>query len=219
MYADSNTGKTFAAIDMACHVALARPWLGKDVEQGAVLYIAAEAPESVKRRIWAWKTLHGVEHLPVVIVQSSIDLLNGDADAVIAAIKRAEAEHGRVILTVVDTLSRSMTGNENAPDDMGRYVAACGAIREATETHVMVVHHCGKDAARGARGHSSLRAATDIEIELTKADGVIVFRMTKVRDDAPLDVIAVVGCAVATGVGAVLNTAAVEPGSTVVVIG
>lgn len=41
----------------------------------------------------------------------------------------------------------------------------------------------------------------------------------KVRDDAPLDVIALVGCAVATGVGAVLNTAAVEPGSTVAVIG
>lgn len=41
----------------------------------------------------------------------------------------------------------------------------------------------------------------------------------KVRDDAPLDVIALVGCAVATGVGAVTNTAAVEPGSTVVVIG
>jgi len=40
-----------------------------------------------------------------------------------------------------------------------------------------------------------------------------------VRDDAPLDVIAVVGCAVATGVGAVMNTAAVEPGSTVAVIG
>ncbi len=41
----------------------------------------------------------------------------------------------------------------------------------------------------------------------------------KVRDDAPLDVIAVVGCAVATGVGAVLNTAGVEPGTTVAVIG
>lgn len=41
----------------------------------------------------------------------------------------------------------------------------------------------------------------------------------KVRDDAPLDVIALVGCAVATGVGAVTNTARVEPGSTVAVIG
>ncbi|MFJ4207915.1 alcohol dehydrogenase catalytic domain-containing protein [Paenarthrobacter sp. NPDC089675] len=41
----------------------------------------------------------------------------------------------------------------------------------------------------------------------------------KVRKDAPLDVVSVVGCAVATGVGAVTNTAAVEPGSTVAVIG
>lgn len=41
----------------------------------------------------------------------------------------------------------------------------------------------------------------------------------RIRDDAPLDVVALIGCAVATGVGAVINTAAVEPGATVVVIG
>jgi S-(hydroxymethyl)glutathione dehydrogenase/alcohol dehydrogenase len=41
----------------------------------------------------------------------------------------------------------------------------------------------------------------------------------KVRADAPLDVIAIVGCAVATGVGAVRNTAAVPHGATVAVIG
>lgn len=41
----------------------------------------------------------------------------------------------------------------------------------------------------------------------------------KVRQDAPLDLIAIVGCAVATGVGAVRNTAAVPPGATVAVIG
>ena len=68
---------------------------------------------------------------------------------------------------VVDTLARAMTGNENAPEDMGSFVAACGRIREACEGHVLVVHHCGKDAAKGARGHSSLRAATDVELEVT----------------------------------------------------
>jgi S-(hydroxymethyl)glutathione dehydrogenase/alcohol dehydrogenase len=41
----------------------------------------------------------------------------------------------------------------------------------------------------------------------------------KIRDDAPLDVVAVVGCAVATGVGAVENTAAVPAGASVAVIG
>ncbi|MFN3003052.1 zinc-binding dehydrogenase [Mycolicibacterium wolinskyi] len=41
----------------------------------------------------------------------------------------------------------------------------------------------------------------------------------KVRKDAPLEDIAIVGCAIATGVGAVRNTAGVQPGSTVAVIG
>jgi S-(hydroxymethyl)glutathione dehydrogenase/alcohol dehydrogenase len=43
--------------------------------------------------------------------------------------------------------------------------------------------------------------------------------LVKVRDDMPLDRAALVGCGVTTGVGAVLNTANVEPGSTVAVFG
>lgn len=41
----------------------------------------------------------------------------------------------------------------------------------------------------------------------------------KVREDAPLESICIIGCAVATGFGAAANTARVEWGSTVVVIG
>ncbi|MBO1901695.1 Zn-dependent alcohol dehydrogenase [Leucobacter weissii] len=62
--------------------------------------------------------------------------------------------------------------------------------------------------------HHYLGVSSFAEEVVVPASGAI-----KVRDDAPLDVIAVVGCAVATGVGAVMNTAAVEPGSTVAVIG
>lgn len=43
--------------------------------------------------------------------------------------------------------------------------------------------------------------------------------ITKVRKDMPLDRAALVGCGVTTGVGAVIHTAQVEPGSTVAVIG
>ncbi|WP_254408864.1 alcohol dehydrogenase catalytic domain-containing protein [Streptomyces sp. AC495_CC817] len=62
--------------------------------------------------------------------------------------------------------------------------------------------------------HHYLGVSSFAEEVVVPASGAI-----KVRDDAPLDIIAVVGCAVATGVGAVTNTAAVEPGSTVAVIG
>ena len=43
--------------------------------------------------------------------------------------------------------------------------------------------------------------------------------VAKIREDAPFDTTCYVGCGVTTGVGAVLNTAKVEPGSTVVVFG
>jgi len=32
---------------------------------------------------------------------------------------------------------------------------------------VLMIHHAGKDSTRGARGHSSLRAAVDTEIEVS----------------------------------------------------
>ncbi|MBW8483731.1 alcohol dehydrogenase catalytic domain-containing protein [Actinomadura parmotrematis] len=41
----------------------------------------------------------------------------------------------------------------------------------------------------------------------------------KVAEDAPLDLLALTACGVVTGVGAVLNTARVEPGSSVLVVG
>ena len=43
--------------------------------------------------------------------------------------------------------------------------------------------------------------------------------VVKVRDDIPFEVLALIGCGVTTGVGAALNTARVEAGSTVAVLG
>ena len=43
--------------------------------------------------------------------------------------------------------------------------------------------------------------------------------VVKVDDDLPFEQLALIGCGVTTGVGAVLNTAKIEPGSTVAVVG
>ncbi|MBL6719055.1 MAG: Zn-dependent alcohol dehydrogenase [Pseudomonadales bacterium] len=43
--------------------------------------------------------------------------------------------------------------------------------------------------------------------------------IAKIRPDMPLDVAALIGCGVTTGVGAVIHTAKVQPGETVAVIG
>ena len=88
-------------------------------------------------------------------------------------------------LVIIDTLSRAMAGgDENSGKDMTGAVKQIDAIRAATGAHVCVVHHCGKDEARGARGHSSLRAAMDTEIEISRPEGetITTVRVTKQRD-------------------------------------
>jgi hypothetical protein len=89
-----------------------------------------------------------------------------------------------VRLVVVDTLARAMAGgNENGSEDMGALVTSSDQIREQTGACVLYIHHSGKDAAKGSRGHSSLKAATDTEIEVTRgADKVSSARVTKQRD-------------------------------------
>lgn len=62
--------------------------------------------------------------------------------------------------------------------------------------------------------HHYLGVSSFAEYSVLPASGAI-----KVRKDAALDLIALVGCAVATGVGAVKNTAKVPKGATVAVIG
>jgi Zn-dependent alcohol dehydrogenase len=52
------------------------------------------------------------------------------------------------------------------------------------------------------------------ELVVTQESGAI-----KVADDTPLEIACVIGCAIQTGVGAVFNTAKVEPGDTVLVLG
>jgi len=64
-----------------------------------------------------------------------------------------------------------MGGDENSGQDMGMLVYHADKIRAVTGAHVCFVHHSGKDEAKGARGHSSLRAAVDTEIEVSRADG------------------------------------------------
>lgn len=181
LYGESNSGKTFVALDMAYHVATGKPWHGKRTEQGAVVYVAAEGGKGAEARVEALKRAYGVDDFPLALVPCPVDLLHPKADTkpLIELIGQVEAQLGPVALVVIDTLSRALAGgNENASDDMGALVKNLDRIRVSTGAHLLVVHHSGKDKARGARGHSLLRAATDTEIEV--ADRVI--SVTKQRD-------------------------------------
>lgn len=190
IYGESGCGKTFFTLDLALHVAAGSSWRGREVERRGVLYLALEGSHGIRNRIAAFKqgrTANAAD-LPLAVVPVALNLLDpeGDTFRVIEAAKlAAERLTIPVGLIVVDTLSRAMAGgNENSPEDMGALVRHLDLIRQALPSHVAVVHHSGKDAARGARGHSLLRAATDTEIEITReiSTKTSTARVTKQRE-------------------------------------
>jgi len=152
------------------------------VNGGPVLYVAAEGQDGFLNRAAALDAPGG---LGLLVLPAAVDLCRDQQGGEVTAafIKSYERDHGAFVLVVIDTLARSMgDGDENSGADMGAFIRNVDVIRTATGAHVCIVHHTGKDTARGARGHSSLRAATDTEIELTTESGISTAQVTKQRD-------------------------------------
>jgi hypothetical protein len=188
VYGASNSGKTFFVADLAFHIAIGAPWRGRRVTQAAVLYLAAEGGRGIVNRIAAMRLEHGVADVPFALRRAGLDLLKSQADLQHVADLMGEVA-GRYPdlprLIVIDTLSRIMAGgDENSAQDMTALIRNIDAIREVTGAHIILVHHTGKDSARGARGHSSLRAATDTEIEISTGEdgGPRMAMVTKQRE-------------------------------------
>lgn len=179
LYGDSNVGKTFVAMDMAFHIGAGLSYGGLRTSPGLVAYVAAEGGNGAKKRLVALREKYPDANPDFVLLPASVDLRRPDADLA-PLVTALHGLGGSVALLVIDTLSRAMAGgDENSSVDMGALVKNFDALRSAiAPAHLMVVHHTGKDKAKGARGHSLLRAATDTEIEV--ADGVIA--ATKQRD-------------------------------------
>ncbi|WP_051362269.1 helicase RepA family protein [Solimonas soli] len=190
LYGDSNSGKTFLALDIAAAVARGAQWFDRHVEPGLVVYLASESPASPRTRLQAYRTAFKCETPNIVIVSSPVDLFNGDGDKddIVNLVKEIEGKtHKTCQFIIADTLARVSAGaNENSGEDMGRVIKRVDALREATGAHVMLIHHAGKDQAKGARGWSGLRAAVDTEIEVTADDatGLRCAEVTKQRDIA-----------------------------------
>lgn len=106
LYGDSNSGKTFLAIDIGASVARGVDWLGTPTDPGLVMYLATESPASVAARLTAYMRHHGVRVPGLAIVRAPVNLFDGKADAM-AVVELAavlEREHGaKVALIIGDT--------------------------------------------------------------------------------------------------------------------
>jgi len=176
IYGESNCGKTFFATDLAFHIASGQLWRNKRTDQGGVVYVALEGGYGLHNRVAAYmqENPEAARGMPFAIITTQIDFLDpeGKIGPFIDTVRDVAAKVGNVKFIVIDTLARAISGgDENSSQDMGRLVAHADMIRAATDAHVCFIHHSGKDRAKGARGHSSLRAAVDTEIEIHRNEG------------------------------------------------
>lgn len=186
LYGDSNSGKTFFALSMALSIATGRTFHGRQVDPGLVVYLASEAPASIMTRVQAIKRYHqcSLENLVIIPVPLNFYERGQDANDVIELVKAVEDRKGKPCRSIfADTLARMSAGaNENSGEDMGPVMARFEAVSKATGAAMVTIHHNGKDAAKGARGWSGIRAHIDTEIEVIEKDGVRSATITKQRE-------------------------------------
>jgi putative DNA primase/helicase len=185
MYGAPGTFKSFLAIDMALCMANGIDWHGRRTKQRNVLYIAAEGQMGVLKRFEAWRIHHNIDLVKGISILPIAAKLDNHIDRIDIANAIRESKP-RPQFVVIDTLARSMEGDENFKVDMAAVIATVDMIRFEFGIQTMFIHHSGKDEARGSRGSNSLPGATDTQFLIKKGNDDLTAILTceRQKDDA-----------------------------------
>ncbi len=181
LFGQSGTGKSFLLIDMMAAIASGEPWFGHKTTPCKILCIVLEGKEGFRQRVFAWEK-HNEKAFPlnVSFLFDPFGLtLSQDINDLEAAISLAKGFD----MILIDTLNRAApNADENSSQHMGQVITASAQLQSATNGLVLLVHHAGKSQGRGPRGHSSLNAAMDATIEVTREGKNRLWRQIKAKD-------------------------------------
>jgi hypothetical protein len=181
IFGPPGSGKSFLALDLLCAIAKGAAWFGHAATAAPVTYVALEGEAGVGQRVAAYQRRWGPLPISTKFVAQPFSLLTEvDVRALADAICLAGGHDGVIC---IDTLNRASPGaDENDSKDMGRLIDAAKQLQRLTGGVVVLVHHTGKDASKGLRGHSSLIAALDSAIEVTRDGQRREWRVSKSKD-------------------------------------
>ena len=183
LYGPSASGKSFLAMDMAAAIAEGSRWFDCRVEAAPVVYAALEGEAGFKLRAQAWEADKG-RKLPdgLQLMMQPFMLTEPKDLADLAAVVPAGA------VVFLDTLNRAApTADENSSKDMGEILSAAKLLQSLIGGLVVLVHHTGKDSTKGLRGHSSLFAALDAAVEVSRDGDNREWKVAKSKDGADGD--------------------------------
>lgn len=180
-FGPSASGKSFLVLDAAAAIADGAPWFGYRVKLAPVVYCALEGEAGFRLRVAAWEQANGralPAGLKLVLQPFKLTQPQDVADLASAVLSAGDGA-----VTILDTLNRAAPeADENSSADMGRILEGAKALQRLTSGLVVLVHHTGKNAAMGLRGHSSLHAALDAEVEVTREGDRREWKVAKAKD-------------------------------------
>lgn len=167
IFGASNAFKSFLALDMALSVATGRPWQGREVKQGAVIYLASEGAIGVgKQRVRGWMSHYGVRGKPPFFLLREEVLLN-DPASFQKLMDTIDAQlGGKLALIVCDVLSGTRKGSEVDDVAAADHVRALQTIVRRYGASVMSVTHTGWGDAERARGHTHTWGSYDTRLKV-----------------------------------------------------
>ena len=171
-------GKSFWTYDIVMHIACGWEYRGRKVCPGRVVYVACEGERGLGARTEAYRQHKDTTGADFYLVTTRLDLIAEHATLISDIAAQAE----QPVVVVIDTLNRSLRGSESRDEDMGDYLRAADAIREAFSCTVIMIHHCGIEGSR-PRGHTSLTGACDAQIAVKKGhDGTVTCTVEYMKD-------------------------------------
>ena len=174
--------KSFWTYDLSFHVAHYFEYRGRGILQGPVVYCAFEGAHGYKKRAEALRRYHKIpddQDVPLYLVPGRANMIKEYPLLIAAVREQLFGEVPRMI--VLDTLNKSLVGSESKDVDMGAYIVAAEALRDAFDCVVVIIHHCGYDETH-PRGHTSLTGAVDAEFEVVREGMLVTVRNVTMRD-------------------------------------
>lgn len=182
----SGSGKTFAILDMVCHLVLGIDWNGHKTKRSRCAYVCAEGAGGFIGRIQAWAQIHKVALTDLddwlIITPDTPNFLK-EEDARITAARIDDHFNGTCDFIVIDTLAQVTAGaDENSAKDMGLALRHAKLLGVLTGAAYNLAHHTGKDEDKGPRGSTVMRGQLDAMFYIFRSEETRTFWIDKMKD-------------------------------------
>ncbi len=166
LYGQAKAGKSFLAVQLARCIGAGLPFLGQDTHPGRVLYTQFElGPSVLQGRL----NMTGQAYPNVFVATTFAMKLDTQAGQKQLLVEMEAVEPNVLIL---DPLYKVLSGDENEAHDVLLVLdfidRLIDGFAKMTQLSVFILHHPGKDIARGGRGSSVLEGWVDSYIEMKR---------------------------------------------------